>query len=221
MRKSTFNYKIVWWNVVSDLVISYICIYFDESRALDPLSLLFVLPDHIALWDTIAKTWEEYFSFLHSFSMKKIPELHEKSAGGIVYRRRMDELEILMLAWKNAREEIEYVLPKWKIENSEKAMETALREISEESWLFPHDLEVIKFMNKVHYDFIANHLPGSPLVHKEVHLFLVRYTGKKEPRPRSLERFVWYKWFSLSGLKSMHIKPDVVGFIEKNIQFMV
>lgn len=46
------------------------------------------------------------------FCMKKIPELHEKSAGGIVYRRRADELEILMLAWKNAREEIEYVLPK-------------------------------------------------------------------------------------------------------------
>jgi hypothetical protein len=59
------------------------------------------------------------------------------------------------------------------------------------------DLEVIKFMNKVNYDFIAAHLEGSPLVHKEVHLFLVKYKGRKEPRPRVSERFVGYKWFTL------------------------
>lgn len=39
-------------------------------------------------------------------------ELHEKSAGGIVYRKRNDDLEILLLAWKNARGDTEYVLPK-------------------------------------------------------------------------------------------------------------
>lgn len=60
-------------------------------------------------------------------------ELHEKSAGGIVYRRRNGELEILMLAWKNAKEETEYVLPKGKIENEETAAETAVREIAEET----------------------------------------------------------------------------------------
>lgn len=152
--------------------------------------------------------------------MKKRPDMHEKSAGGIVYRRRAWELEILMLVWKNWREELEYVLPKWKIESDEKAMETALREISEESGLAIHDLTVIKFMNKVDYDFVAAHLPWSPLVHKEVHLFLVKYTGRKEPRPRASERFVGYKWFTLSWLAKMHLKPDVAGFIEKNIQYM-
>ncbi len=80
-----------------------------------------------------------------------------------------------MLAWKNGRDELEYVLPKGKIENDEKAMETALREISEESGLAIADLTVIKFMNKVRYDYFASHLPDSPLVHKEVHLFLVKY----------------------------------------------
>ena len=39
-------------------------------------------------------------------------ELHEKSAGGIVYRKRNNTLEILLLAWKNARGDTEYVLPK-------------------------------------------------------------------------------------------------------------
>jgi 8-oxo-dGTP pyrophosphatase MutT (NUDIX family) len=80
-----------------------------------------------------------------------------------------------MLAWKNARSELEYVLPKGHIENDETAMETALREISEETGLPIVDLEVIKFMNKINYSFIATYLEGSPMIHKDVYLFLVRY----------------------------------------------
>jgi hypothetical protein len=48
----------------------------------------------------------------------------------------------------------------------------------------------------------------------------VKYKGKKEPRPPMKERFFGYKWFSLAGMKNLHLKPDVVGFIEKNIHFM-
>jgi hypothetical protein len=44
--------------------------------------------------------------------MEAVPDMHEKSAGGIVYRRKNNELEILMLAWRNAKQELEYVLPK-------------------------------------------------------------------------------------------------------------
>ncbi len=99
-------------------------------------------------------------------------------------------------------------------------METALREISEETWLKVDDLEVIKFMNKISYSFTATYLDGSPMVHKDVYLFLVKYTGTNEPRPRKEERFIWYKWFTLEDLKNIWIKPDVLGFIEKNKHFM-
>ena len=85
-------------------------------------------------------------------------ELHEKSAGGIVYRKRNNTLEILLLAWKNARGDTEYVLPKGHIENEETAAETALREISEETGLNTEFLEVIKFMNTINYSFIAGHM---------------------------------------------------------------
>ncbi|MBB1554309.1 NUDIX domain-containing protein [Candidatus Gracilibacteria bacterium] len=147
-------------------------------------------------------------------------ELHEKSAGGIVYRKRNNTLEILLLAWKNARGDTEYVLPKGHIENDETAAETALREISEETGLNPEFLEVIKFMNTINYSFIAGHMEGSPMIHKEVSLFLVRYTGSDEPRPRREERFIGYKWFEPERLKDIFIKPDVFGFIEKNKHFM-
>ena len=85
-------------------------------------------------------------------------ELYEKSAGGIVYRKRENHIEILMLAWKNARGVVEYVLPKGHIEDDESAMETARREIAEETGLPQEDLDVIKFMNTIQYSFVASHL---------------------------------------------------------------
>ena len=147
-------------------------------------------------------------------------ELYEKSAGGIVYRSRDGIIEILMLAWRNARDDLEYVLPKWHIENDERPMETALREISEETGLREKDLKVIKFMNTINYSFTATYLEWAPIIHKEVSLFLVKYNGKLEPRPRREERFIGYKWFTPEALKDVWMKPDVVGFIEKNKHFM-
>lgn len=55
-------------------------------------------------------------------------------------------------------------------------MQTAIREISEETGLAEKDLEVVKFMNKIAYSFIAGYLEGAPVIHKEVSLFLVKYT---------------------------------------------
>lgn len=147
-------------------------------------------------------------------------ELYEKSAGGIVYRKRGKYIEVLLLAWKNARGDTEYVLPKGHIEPDETAQETAIREIAEETGLPEKDLQVIKFMNTINYSFVANHMEGSPMIHKEVSLFLVKYTGTPEPRPRKEERFVGYKWFEPKKLKDIFIKPDVQGFIERNKHFM-
>lgn len=58
------------------------------------------------------------------------------------------------------------------------------------------------------------------MIHKEVSLFLVRYTGNAEPRPRREERFIGYKWLEPNRLQDVFIKPDVLGFIEKNKHFM-
>lgn len=111
------------------------------------------------------------------------------------------------------------------MEGEETAKDTALREIGEETGLETDALEVIKFMTKINYSFVATHKEGSPLVDKDVYLFLVKYSGDSEPVPFSGhaekgERFNGFRWFRLEELKTANVKPDIYGFIRKNIHFM-
>jgi 8-oxo-dGTP pyrophosphatase MutT (NUDIX family) len=112
---------------------------------------------------------------------------------------------------KNQKGKSIYVLPKWRIENEEKAKETAIREISEETWLPIEDLEVIKFITKINFTFIATYLPDSPTINKDVYLFLVKYVWKQEPKiiekdpEEKWERFIWFKWFKIEELKWVEI----------------
>ena len=153
--------------------------------------------------------------------------IFEKSSWGIVYRVNVFwNFEILLLERKNQKGKNIYVIPKWKIEDEEKAKETALREISEETWLAMEYLEVIKFITKINFTFLATYLPWNPTINKDVYLFLVKYTWKEEPNiiikepEETWEKITWFKWFKIEELKWIDLKPDVYSYIKKNIQFM-
>ena len=111
------------------------------------------------------------------------------------------------------------------MEGEETAKDTALREISEETGLEANELEVIKFMTKINYSFVAAHKEGSPIIDKDVYLFLVKYSGDSEPAPfkggmEKGERFTGFRWFRFEELKTANVKPDIYGFIRKNLQYM-
>jgi 8-oxo-dGTP pyrophosphatase MutT (NUDIX family) len=118
-----------------------------------------------------------------------MPRKFEKSSGGIVYRKNGNKIEVLLLSWLNSRKQEELVIPKGKIEQGEIAKDAALREISEEAGLAVQDLEVIKFITKLSYTFTAGYLQGTPVIDKDVYLFLVRYHGTKTPHVSVRERF--------------------------------
>ena len=143
----------------------------------------------------------------------------EKSAWWIVFRKKNNQIEILLLLWKNSRWEEEYVIPKWKIEDEEKANETAIREICEETWLNDKALEIIKFVTKLNYTFTAGYLENNPIVMKDVYLFLVKYTGSEKPVVEKKERFLWYKWFTIEELEKIHIKFDLIDIIKRNMTY--
>ncbi len=152
--------------------------------------------------------------------------LFEKSSWGIVYRKKWNQYEVLLLERKNPKWKSVYVIPKWHIEDDEKAKETALREISEETWLPQEDLEIIKFITKINFTFIATYKDWNPTINKDVYLFLVKLNWDKEPDLSAFknivkrEIIVWYKWFKLEDLKNVEIKPDIYTYIKKNLQYM-
>lgn len=154
--------------------------------------------------------------------------IFEKSSGGIVYRKNNNHIDILLLERKNMKGETDYILPKGHMEVGETAKQTALREIAEETGLEHEKLEVIKFMNKINYSFVAGHMEGNPTIDKDVYLFLVRYTGELVPMAFGAgfdesepgEKFSGVSWKSLDELEKINMKPDILGYVKKNIMYM-
>jgi len=146
---------------------------------------------------------------------------YEKSSGWIVYRKNNDKIEILLLKWKNSKQLEEYVIPKWHIEDGEIAKVSAIREIEEETWLKAEDLEVIKFITKINYTFKAWYLENTPLIDKDVYLFLVKYKWTDKPTVQKEERFIWYEWILIDEIKNIDLRFDLNWIISKNRTYFI
>lgn len=148
-------------------------------------------------------------------------KIYEKSSGGIVYRKQGKKLEVLLLKWMNSRNKEIYVIPKGHIEEGEVAKDTAVREISEEAGLDTKELEVIKFITKLNYTFTAGYLEHTPVIDKDVYLFLVKYHGNTLPVVQKEERFVWYEWFPIEKVKDVEVMFDLWSIIGKNKTYFI
>lgn len=146
---------------------------------------------------------------------------YEKSSGGIVYRKNGNKVEVLLLKWKNSKQVEEYVIPKGHIEDWEIAKVSAIREIEEETWLNSEELEVIKFITKINYIFKAWYLENTPLIDKDVYLFLVKYKWTSEPKVQKEERFVWYDWINIDEIKNVDLRFDLNWIILKNRPYFI
>ncbi|MCZ8511161.1 NUDIX hydrolase [Paenibacillus filicis] len=93
--------------------------------------------------------------------------MKEISAGGVVYRRTGNELQVQMIQDRYGK----ITLPKGKMEPGETVEQTALREILEETGI---QGEIVHPLETITYQFT---LSGVGLVDKEVHYFLVEATG--------------------------------------------
>ncbi|SFJ09225.1 NUDIX hydrolase [Thermoflavimicrobium dichotomicum] len=109
--------------------------------------------------------------------------MKEISAGGVVYRKRDGQIEILLI-----RDRFGYIsLPKGKIEAGESDEETALREIQEETGISGR---VVEKLLTIQYDY-EHEKKG--LIHKEVNYFLVEaLEGKETPQIEEIDMVAWY-----------------------------
>lgn len=109
----------------------------------------------------------------------------EFSAGGVIYRKINNTVELLLIKDKNNN----WTFPKGLIEKREDKIKTAQREIEEEVGLknikHESDLDAIEYFYR---------LEGE-LIKKRVYYYLFLFTGKEKPVPQKEEGIREARWF--------------------------
>jgi 8-oxo-dGTP pyrophosphatase MutT (NUDIX family) len=94
----------------------------------------------------------------------------EVSAGGVVYRREGDDLEVLLAARRTRRGDLAWGLAKGGIELDETIEDAAVREVREETGI---DAEIEESLGETRYFYVWDDVR----VRKVVHFFLMRHVG--------------------------------------------
>ena len=132
----------------------------------------------------------QFDKFKHYFARKKpsIQEIvRETTAGGIVFRRGKDGIEILLI--QDAKDR--WTIPKGHIEEGESAQQTARREIGEEAGL--KDVDMLGWLGKIHFRYRR----VDKLVLMTTQIYLVRAKGDTN----AIQKEEWMngiKWFSFN-----------------------
>lgn len=94
----------------------------------------------------------------------------EVSAGGVVYRRDGEEIEIALASRRTRKGELAWGLPKGGIDEGESVRDAAVREVREETGL---EAEIEDDLGEIRYFYVWEHVR----VRKAVHFFLMRAIG--------------------------------------------
>ncbi|MDR7545388.1 MAG: NUDIX hydrolase [Armatimonadota bacterium] len=122
-------------------------------------------------------------------SRRRKPVKRARSAGGVVFRRAGDEVQVLVLQHEGGK----WMLPKGTIETGETPAAVAMREVYEETGL--SNVRVVADLGQERYSFFWR--TEDTFYDKTVHYFLLEFLGGEEPRPQREEGFVAAEWVGL------------------------
>lgn len=125
----------------------------------------------------------------------------EISSGGIVYRIKNRQAEILLL--KDPKEN--WTFPKGLVEKNEDIVDAAKREIAEESGV--NNLIFKKELEAVNYTYTYE----STVIYKTVHFFLFETDSSQKPRPQHEEGITAAKFFEINKVRS------ILGYAKTNL----
>lgn len=113
-------------------------------------------------------------------------EKREVSAGGIVYRRNHDSVEVALI-----RSRRRWGLPKGHLEPGETVQQAACREVFEETGLRG---EVVDKLGEITYRFMNKWTECKPVrVFKRVHFYLIRWTeGDVDGHDYEVDEARWF-----------------------------
>ena len=112
----------------------------------------------------------------------------EVSAGGVVYRRADDHIEVLLAARRTRRGDLAWGLAKGGIEADESAEQAAVREVREETGI---EARIESSLGETRYFYVWEDVR----IRKTVHFFLMRATGG-DPNEHD-DEMEDVKWFPL------------------------
>lgn len=145
--------------------------------------------------------------FLHNDEMWKRDII--QSAGGVVYYIDKEDWEprYLLIKRQAMSKKIEWVCPKWKLENNETLEQAALREVYEETRLSINHLKIITELWQTH----IRSTPHAWNMNKDITLFLMHYTGAPDAvKISDGEGYVGiYKWCTLQEVRNLIYYPDL------------
>lgn len=137
--------------------------------------------------------------------------MKEISAGGVVYRKEGDRLEMLMIEDRYGK----WTLPKGKQEAGEEVEETALREIREETGLRGR---IVRPLMTVNYQYDD---PERGTVDKDVHYFLVQCTARDAiPQLEEISRLEWLKPEEVRERQQQYGYPNNDAVLERALQLV-
>lgn len=116
----------------------------------------------------------------------KIPTTREVSAGGVVYRKSDDGVEVVLASRRTRRGQLAWGLAKGGIEEGETKEAAAIREVREETGM---TAEIEADLGDTKYMYVWDDIR----IRKTVHFFLMRHTGGNvDDRDDEMEEIRWF-----------------------------
>ena len=110
----------------------------------------------------------------------------EISAGGVVYQRNGDEIEVVLASRRTRRGQLAWGLAKGGIEDDETMEDAAIREVREETGLLA---EIEASLGETRYFYVWENVR----IRKTVHFFLMRHEGgDTDDRDDEMEEIRWF-----------------------------
>ena len=129
----------------------------------------------------------------------------EVSAGGVVYRRDGDEIEVVLASRRTRRGDLAWGLAKGGIEAGETLEEAAVREVREETG---YTAEIEASLGDTRYFYVWE----DTRIRKTVHFFLMRCTGgDPSERDDEMEEVRWFPLTRALKRAAYRGERDVLG----------
>jgi 8-oxo-dGTP pyrophosphatase MutT (NUDIX family) len=134
-----------------------------------------------------------------------VPTKREISAGGVVYRRDGEQIEVVLASRRTRRGELAWGLAKGGIEDDESSEDAAIREVREETGLLA---EIEASLGETRYFYVWENVR----IRKTVHFFLMRHTGGDvEDRDDEMEEIRWFPLDRALKRAAYRGERDVLG----------